>query len=331
MKTIGEPLERVCRPKEAVCSMWFQRIRTHPYIIGRTRPHRVGMHPQTIHGNRLHRPLLGPRGHEGPTGEQDEYKQPSDQQTGGFLLKCLKRVFIVSNKTKSASYTLSERAYLKIPGFFATIRANPLSVRKLTNPMPSKLTPVLARCLITGSLLSSCLTAYHQQAYYTSPFNGSSERYHTLPLHTDSVRTAFFAQGSLFTGAANDFSTDDLSGGTLSAYVAQHQGIWQWWAGLDLTAGSYSLGNWHSRYTTNYFFVNYDRQFLAPVTADQLNALSGSRFFGGAGFSGGVNAVQSRETSDFVLVTGGCWVALTILPICLTACPNRTFTSIIPV
>jgi hypothetical protein len=288
MKTIGKPLKRIRRPKktirksrpryicmpgQTVDGPWFRRIRT-----------------QTVHGNRLHRPLLGPRGHEGPKGEQDKYKQPSDQQTGGFLLKCLKRVFIVSNKTKSASYMLSARAHFKILDFSAAIRANRLSIRKLTNPMPSKITPVLTLCLTAGTLLCSCLTAYHQQAYYTSPFNGSSESYHTLPLHTDSAPTNLFVQGSLFTGAANDLLTDDLSGGSISAYLTQHQGMWQWWGGLDLTAGSYTLGNWHTRYAGNGFF-DYEARFLAPTTADQLNTLSGSRFFGGAGFSGGVNAV----------------------------------------
>jgi hypothetical protein len=167
-----------------------------------------------------------------------------------------------------------------------------LSVKKLIHPMPLKITPCLLLCLTAGSLLSSCLTAYHQQAYYTSPFNGSSERYHALPLHNDSTKTAFFVQGSAFTGAANDLQTDDLSGGSVSAHLAQHQGMWQWWGGLDLTAGSYSLGNWHPRYTGNGFLgVNYDQEFLPPATANQLNALSGSRFFGGAGFSGGVNAM----------------------------------------
>ncbi len=157
--------------------------------------------------------------------------------------------------------------------------------------MTSKITPLLTRCAAVSLLFSSCLTAYHQQAYYTSPFNGSAESYHPLPLHTDSARTALFVQGSAFTGTANDLSTDDCSGGSVSVQLAQHQGMWQWWGGLDLTAGGYSLGNWHNRYTTNSFLINYDRQFLAPATADQLNALSGARFFGGAGFSGGVNAM----------------------------------------
>ena len=143
--------------------------------------------------------------------------------------------------------------------------------------MPPKITPCFLLCLTTGSLLSSCVTAYHQQAYYTSPFNGSSAAYHTLPLHTDSCKTAFFIQGSAFTGAANDLRTDDLSGGSVSAYLARHQGIWQWWSGFDLAAGSYSLGNWHTKYATDRFFVNYDQEFLPPATANELNALSGPR------------------------------------------------------
>jgi hypothetical protein len=158
--------------------------------------------------------------------------------------------------------------------------------------MPLKITPCLLLCLTASTLLSSCLTAYHQQAYYTSPFNGSSAGYHTLPLHTDSARTAFFVQGAGFTGPANDLQTDHFSGGNVSAYLAQRQGMWQGWAGFDLAAGSYSLGNWHSRYTGNNFLgVSYDQQFLPPATAKELNAMSGPRTFAGAGFSGGFNAV----------------------------------------
>ena len=157
--------------------------------------------------------------------------------------------------------------------------------------MSAKITPGLLLCLTAGSLLCSCITAYHQQAYYTSPFNGNSEGYHTLPLHTDSARTAFFVQGAGFTGLANDLRTDHFSGGNISAYLAQHQGMWQWWAGFDLAAGSYSLGDWHSRYAEGRFFVNYDQVFPPPTTAKELNALSGPRTFAGAGFNGGVNAM----------------------------------------
>jgi len=50
-----------------------------------------------------------------PTGDQDKYKQPFDQQPG-FTLKCLKFGFIASNETKSERYAAFSTQFKK-PGF----------------------------------------------------------------------------------------------------------------------------------------------------------------------------------------------------------------------
>jgi hypothetical protein len=154
-----------------------------------------------------------------------------------------------------------------------------------------KITASVLSCLVAALLLSGCITARHQQAFYVSPFNGNSGDYHSLPLRTDTARTAFYARVAGFGGWANDLQTDQFSGGDISLYAAQHQGMWQWYYGLDATFGSYVLGNWHARYAPNILPVNYDIPFPPPATAKELNALSGPRSFGGAGFSGGFNGV----------------------------------------
>jgi hypothetical protein len=157
--------------------------------------------------------------------------------------------------------------------------------------------PILLILLAAGFLSSGCFTTSpHQQPFYVSPFNGNSQTYHPLPLHTDSAPTAVYVGGSAFAGYANDMSTDHLGGANLSLHVAQHKGLWQWHYGLDATAGSYTLGTWKDNTKPSAIFfpiilVYGNKTYPAPLKADELNAMSGSRFFGGLGFSGGFNGV----------------------------------------
>jgi hypothetical protein len=152
--------------------------------------------------------------------------------------------------------------------------------------MLRKLLAAAASGLAIASFLTGCFPI-HQQAYYVSPFNGNSEGYHTQPLHTDSVHTAVFTRANFFHGAANDNSTDHFSGANASIYLAQHQGILQWYYGLDASLGSYRLGTWDSGYSGT-FFVS---RTLPPGHAQMLDAYSGPKTFGGVGFSGGINGV----------------------------------------
>jgi hypothetical protein len=159
--------------------------------------------------------------------------------------------------------------------------------------MLRKLLATSALGLVMATLLPGCII--HQQAFYVSPFNGNSEGYHTQPLHTDSAHTAVFARANYFSGAANDNGTDNISGANASIYVAQHQGMLQWYYGLDATLGSYHLGTWDTGYSSPYFFG----RTLPPGHAQLLNDYSGSKTFGGAGFSGGINAVTPMGQGEW--------------------------------
>lgn len=145
----------------------------------------------------------------------------------------------------------------------------------------------LLLCPLACVLLSGCFTLY-KHAYYVSPVNGNSEDYHPLPMKQDTVHTAVYAGGGLLTGQANDQGNDQVTGGRASVYVAQHQGMLQWYYGLNATLGSYQVNKWD---TGSQYFLFTGTRYLPPVTAQHLDAYSGPRTFGTAGFSGGVNGV----------------------------------------
>src|ERR1700761_5362232 len=148
----------------------------------------------------------------------------------------------------------------------------------------SKPTPLtLVFCALIG--LSACTTYPHQQAFYTSPFNGSSEGYHALPLHTDTARTAVYVRASGFSGHANDLNTDHFSSGNLSLYIAQHGSWWQSYYGIDGTLGCYRLGNWTARDPGTFNYILYDGPPAPPpTTASELNSHAGNYTYGGLGF-----------------------------------------------
>ena len=104
--------------------------------------------------------------------------------------------------------------------------------------MPTPL--ILIFCALAG--LTSCSVEPHKQAFYASHFNGNSEAYHTLPMHTDTARTAVYARASGFGGQANDLNTDHFGGGSFSIYLAQHGSWWQSFYGIEGTFGCYL---WH--------------------------------------------------------------------------------------
>jgi hypothetical protein len=153
--------------------------------------------------------------------------------------------------------------------------------------MLKKWPPLFLSGLLICGLLPGCIIS-NRHAYYVSPLNGNSEDYHPLPMRQDTARKAVYIGGGFFTGRANDRGNDQVTGGRASVYVAQHQGILQWYYGMNATLGSYRVNTWDS--ATDYALPS-DNYNLPPPNAQQLAAYSGPHTFGAAGFSGGINGV----------------------------------------
>jgi hypothetical protein len=161
--------------------------------------------------------------------------------------------------------------------------------------MPGKRTLPLPLFFLTGLTLTGC-TIFRQHAYYVSPFNANSQTYHPLPMHSDSARTAFYAQASYLTGNANDNGTDQLKGVATSAFVAHHFGRFQTYYGLDLVLGCYNVGKYDTGITKVFF---PGRISLPPLAAPELDKYAGGRSFGGVGFSGGINMVKPFRKGEW--------------------------------
>lgn len=165
-----------------------------------------------------------------------------------------------------------------------------------------------ALCFAAMAAFSSCGISRPQQAFYVSPFNGASDGYHALPMHTDTVNTAAYVRVSGFGGNANDLQTDHFGGANASFYLAHHGDWWQAYYGVDGTLGGYTLGTWRPQERTNFdrlyynpigIFFLQDNSYRMPAKADQLNTYSGAYTYGGLGFSGGFNAVTAMGQGEW--------------------------------
>jgi hypothetical protein len=77
--------------------------------------------------------------------------------------------------------------------------------------------------------------------------------------------------------------------------VAHHGKHFQAFYGGDLTLGNYHTGNWDSGYAGNLVF----QRTAPPANAAILNSYSGNKFFGGAGFHGGINFVAPMRGGEW--------------------------------
>jgi len=46
--------------------------------------------------------------------------------------------------------------------------------------------------IVYGALLYCCSSCIHQKAYFASPVNSMNDSYRTIPLQSDSLKTAFY-------------------------------------------------------------------------------------------------------------------------------------------
>jgi len=128
--------------------------------------------------------------------------------------------------------------------------------------------------LIISAIFSSCS---YQQAYYVSPFNGNSNTYHATPLLSDSVKSAIYLSGNMYSGSANYNGSDDVINFEGDVYRTQQFGLLEAYYGLNASFGNYDVAELDSDYT--YSTVNYQL----------INSMAGSKSFGGVGAEGGIN------------------------------------------
>jgi hypothetical protein len=139
-------------------------------------------------------------------------------------------------------------------------------------------------------ILSGC---YVRQAFYSSPFNGNNNSYQTIPMQSDSVSSACYVNATFIAGNANDAETDHVYAVQTAISGSQHVGHFEAFYGGNLTLGSYNMGRWDTSGSSGGF---YSSRYGPPSAYATLNGYSGSRNFGGVGFSGGMNLATTFRT-----------------------------------
>lgn len=127
-------------------------------------------------------------------------------------------------------------------------------------------------------LFGGCIYSSHFQ----SPFYGTSEPYHVIPLKSDSMPSATYASGVFTEGGANDGLRDNVFSFTGSIYRSHNFGHFQGWYGGNVALGSYNVGNY------SYYNDARPRRLSDSLPA---TARAGDRFFGGYGAGGGMDFV----------------------------------------
>jgi hypothetical protein len=151
------------------------------------------------------------------------------------------------------------------------------------------LIPVMKKYLLY--LLTSIIFlpgCYLRQAYYVSPFNSNNDHYHSMPLKSDSAKSATYFGASIYTGNANTQGADEVFAFQTNVSRAHQFGVFQAYYGADLTLGNYNVASFDS--VGNSSTVNYGI----------INSMSGGKFFGAEGLAGGINVVlPGRDGSEW--------------------------------
>src|ERR1044071_8571450 len=135
--------------------------------------------------------------------------------------------------------------------------------------MPIGKTKLLFLGLFPVALVSCVKT------YYMSPMYGNSMPYHTLPLHKDSIKNAFYGNASVMYGGNNYNWNDDEFAVHANVYNANSFNVFCIWYGGGLTLG-------------NYFVRRFDSALHPAFNAAALNKVTGHKSFGSINTNAGI-------------------------------------------
>lgn len=146
----------------------------------------------------------------------------------------------------------------------------------LVNQVMKKNQALLAILLIFG--LSSCTL----QSYFQHPMYAQSQTYKALPHLSDSIRAATYVGGTAYGALTNGDLLDDITGFTGTLHRGHRFGALQAFYGINGTVGKYRVGTASDE---NYWNSNPNRN------GRLIDSLSGDKFIGSWGFTGGLNLV----------------------------------------
>jgi hypothetical protein len=130
---------------------------------------------------------------------------------------------------------------------------------------------------------------------YLSPLDSQTNPYHTIPLRSDSLKSAVYASILYSAGSANDQGKDWVHAVQANIYRAHNLGIVQVWYGLNVSLGNYYVSDFYnSHYKREGLFALYD----TPI--DTFYHIPANKyFFGSYGLSGGINGVVTKGNKEW--------------------------------
>jgi hypothetical protein len=144
-----------------------------------------------------------------------------------------------------------------------------------------KMRPLIALCFLIF-LVSSC-TRY---AYYQNPMHTNTNGYKAVPLHSEGIKTATYAEGALTFGGANDHLSDGFSALLGGIHRSHNFGHFQAYYGLTGALGSYKVADVHQTNSSG-----RNTYFNHSLNDSLINSMAGHKFFGSWGANGGINVV----------------------------------------
>src|ERR1700749_3386512 len=90
-------------------------------------------------------------------------------------------------------------------------------------------------------LIVVCFAGCAEPYYFLSPLNSTSQTYHAIPLRSDSVRSAIYANGNVTIGAANQSGRDNIYFFNGNVSKSHNLGHFQAYYGIGITAGNYLI------------------------------------------------------------------------------------------
>ncbi|HMG83998.1 MAG TPA: hypothetical protein VK559_13245 [Ferruginibacter sp.] len=119
-------------------------------------------------------------------------------------------------------------------------------------------------------LIVVCFAGCAEPYYFLSPLNSTSQTYHAIPLRSDSVRSAIYANGNVTIGGANQGGRDNIYSFDGNISRSHNLGCFQAYYGVGLTVGNYLIQQ------------NSQTDITIPPT---------DNFYGALGFNGAINLV----------------------------------------
>ena len=118
-------------------------------------------------------------------------------------------------------------------------------------------------------------TGCGRNTYFVSPYNGNHSVYHPIRMKSDSLQSAWYAHAAVVLGGANDQGADEWFSLHTGASGSHNFGAFQGFNSVNVSAGNYKIEPWG----------NQPKDY--------------NRFFGGAGFEGGLNVVTSFGQTEW--------------------------------